>query len=127
MHSLLESCNNLVNIESAAIMEDFLHEMQQIFSESSPYSDTTHIYKLKHLNLCIRKHLVDRPSLAYIVSVIFPNLEEIQVHYIHPKEAESLSFLKNLTSLKSLMVGVVGLEYLKPSLQSIGDYLVTFR
>ena len=139
---LLESCNKLVNIESAT-MEDFLYDMQSVFSETSsfgdtthgymgrrhpPYpEDTTHGYMLKKLNLCIRKHSVNKPSLVHIVSVIFPNLEELQIHYVHPKEAESLKFMKDLVSLRSLMIGVVGLEYLKTTFFSIGMNLVTFR
>jgi len=123
---LLESCNKLVNIESAT-MEDFLYDMQSVFSETSSFGDTTHGYMLKKLNLCIRKHSVNKPSLIHIVSVIFPNLEELQIHYVHPKEAESLKFMKDLVSLRSLMIGVVGLEYLKTTFFSIGMNLVTFR
>ena len=70
---------------------------------------------------------MNKPSLVHIVSVIFPNLEELQIHYVHPKEAESLKFMKDLVSLRSLMIGVVGLEYLKTTFFSIGMNLVTFR
>ena len=106
--------------------------MQAFFSQSSTFSDSidkdiTNSYKLKHLSLCIRKHSVDGPSLAQIVSLIFPNLEEFKIHFVHPEEVHSLKFLKNLHNLRSLMIGVVSLEFIKLGLQTIGINLVTLR
>jgi len=122
---LLESCKSLINIESS-MLEEFLLEQQERFSQQIN-QDSQHGYKLKQLSLCIRNHCDVRPSVGHLVPIIFPNLEEIQIHFVHPKEVDSLGFLNNLHHLHSLMIAVVDLEYLRPALTSIGKNLVTLR
>lgn len=128
---LLENLTNLVSIESS-LMEKFLTSMQELYSHSSIFDatrarDKKNSYKLKSLSLCIRKYSDVRPSISELVSALFPYLEEIQIHHVHPKEVETLMFLKNLHYLQSLMIGGVSLNYIRPGLESMGKNLKTFR
>ena len=128
---LLENFNNLFNIESS-LMEKFLFSMQEFYSHSSIFDaamakEKRNSYKLKSLSLCIRKYSDARPSITELVSALFPYLEEIQIHHVHPKEVETLMFLKNLHYLRSLMIGGVSLNYIRPGLESMGRNLRTFR
>jgi len=128
---LLESLTNLVSIESS-LMEKFLTSMQELYSHSTLFDATVarnkkNSYRLKSLSLCIRKYSDMRPSITELVAALFPYLEKIQVHHVHPKEVETLLFLKNLHYLKSLMIGGVSLNYIRPGLESMGKNLKTFR
>jgi len=128
---LLESLPNLVSMESS-LMEKFLTSMQELYKHSSLFDATkakgkSNCYSLKSLNLCIRKFSDIRPSITELVSTLFPYLEDIQIHHVHPREVETLLFLKNLHFLKSLMIGGVSLNYIRPGLESMGKNLKTFR
>jgi len=128
---LLENFHKLDKIDSP-LMEKFLSSMQEFYGHSSILDaamakEKRNSYKLKSLSLCIRKYSDARPSITEMVSALFPYLEEIQIHHVHPKEVETLMFLKKLHYLQSIMIGGVSLNYLQPGLESMGKNLKTFR
>ena len=116
---LLENLPHLVNVDSS-LMEKFLLSMQHFFQNST---DLGHInncifftnfyltdetggnYKLKTLKLCIRKHTEVTPSIAQLIPILFPNLEDLVIHHVHPREFESLVHLGTLSKLHSFMIG----------------------
>ena len=81
-------------------------------------------YKLSSLKLCIRKYSESRPSIAQLIPLIFPQLEQLVVHHVHPREFESLA---GLTRLSSLTVGSDGLQYISPVLELRGQQLRELR
>ena len=101
---LLEHFPNLINIDSS-LMEKFLLNMQNLFQNSDHNQDNRGSYKLKTLKLCIRKYSEDSPSIAQLIPILFPHLEDLVIHHVHPREFESLSYLKSLKHLKSFMIG----------------------
>ena len=84
-------------------------------------------YKLSSLKLCIRKYSESRPSIAQLIPLIFPQLEQLVVHHVHPREFESLHHLAGLTRLNSLTVGGVGLPFISPVLEVRGQQLRELR
>ena len=84
-------------------------------------------YKLSSLKLCIRKFSESRPSIAQLIPLIFPQLEQLVVHHVHPREFESLHHLAALPRLSSLTVGGVGLQFLCPVLEVRGHQLRELR
>ena len=105
---LLEHFPHLVNIDSS-LMEKFLLSMQtfihQSRSESQDSNSNYGSYQLKTLKLCIRKFSKDLPSIAQLIPTMFPLLEDLVIHHVHPKEFESLVHLRNLPKLHSFMIG----------------------
>ena len=107
---LLENFPHLVNIDSS-LMEKFLLSMQTFFQGSSfietfnTNEASTGCYQLKTLKLCIRKFSEHNPSIAQLIPILFPHLEDLVIHHVHPREFESLVHLKNLPQLKSFMIG----------------------
>ena len=105
---LLEHFPHLVNIDSS-LMEKFLLSMQtfihQSRSESQDSNSNYDSYQLKTLKLCIRKFSEDLPSIAQLIPTMFPNLDDLVIHHVHPREFESLVHLKNLPKLHSFMIG----------------------
>ena len=85
--------------------------------------DTRSSYKLSSLRLCIRKYSEGRPSIAQLIPVIFPHLDHLVIHHVHPREFDSLRHLQDLTRLQSLMVGGVSLEFISPVLEVRGAQL----
>ena len=84
-------------------------------------------YKLSSIKLCIRKYSESRPSIAQLIPLIFPRLEEVVIHHVHPREFQSLAHLAGLTRLTSLTVGGVGLQYISPLLEVRGQQLRELR
>ena len=77
-----------------------------IFSEFDS-SESESSYKLKTLKLCIRKYCETAPSIAQLIPLLFPNLEDLVIHHVHPREFESLMYLRNLSRLQSFMIGKI--------------------
>ena len=129
---LLENFPHLVNIDSS-LMEKFLLSMQSFFHASSiletfnANESSTGCYKLKTLKLCIRKFSEHTPSIAQLIPVLFPHLEDLVIHHVHPREFESLVHLKNLPRLQSFMIGGVQLQHIVPVLQCVGPHLTQLR
>ena len=84
-------------------------------------------YKLSSLKLCIRKYSESRPSIAQLIPLIFPQLDQLVIHHVHPREFESLAHLAGLARLSSLTVGGVGLQYISPVLELRGQQLRELR
>ena len=84
-------------------------------------------YSLSSLKLCIRKYSESRPSIAQLIPLIFPQLDQLVLHHVHPREFESLAHLAGLSRLSSLTVGGVGLQYISPVLELRGQQLRELR
>ena len=84
-------------------------------------------YKLSSLKLCIRKYSESRPSIAQLIPLIFPQLDQLVIHHVHPREFESLAHLAGLSRLSSLTVGGVGLQFISPVLEVRGQQLRELR
>jgi len=128
---LLENCKSLRNIESSLI-EDFLCNVQKLLSNSNlddviNSKDPSTCYKLSNLSLSIKRALGGSPKICQLIGVLFPYLENLQIHHIHSGESDSLGMLSNLKMLKSLMIGGVNMSSLSPCLENIGRNLTAFR
>ena len=101
-------------------------------------------YKLKTLKLCIRKYCETAPSIAQLIPLLFPNLEDLVIHHVHPREFESLKYLRNLSRLQSFMIGKIScsfllflcitillggvqLHHIVPVLERVGNHLTHLR
>ena len=60
------------------------------------------------LKLCIRKFSEQSPSIAELIPLLFPGLEDLVIHHVHPREFQSLQHLRSLHQLKSFMIGELG-------------------
>ena len=95
----------------------------EVVTEALEARDTRSNYKLSSLKLCIRKYSEGKPSIAQLIPVIFPYLDQLVIHHVHPREFESLRHLADLSRLSCLTVGGVSLEFISPVLEVRGRQL----
>merc|ERR1719341_816977 len=124
---LLEYLPRLEELESS-LMEEFLYSMHQFLSSSlekacSPSSSSS--YRLRSLSLCLRRPCPSSsPSLPSLLPLLFPRLEELSFHSLHPSLLPLLPDLSTLPLLTSLLVGGVPLFNLRPLLLPLGPRLL---
>ena len=112
--TILDTCKNLVRLESS-VMEEFL-----LYNQS--FSTICSSYNMRHITLSLKHHHL---SLQTVCS-LFPSLEELKILSVNHKQLQSFNCLTQLDSLRYLVVGSVSLDYLKTSLGYIGYNLVSF-
>jgi len=130
IYLVLENLGNLINLESGEL-EDYLYSMQSFFCKSnlldaalaSPYPKH---FKLRKLCLSLNRFQENKLSIFYVISLLFPELEEIKIHSLHPAEQENLHCLAHLHKLRSLLTGCLPLQTLVPLFSSLGSNLTSF-
>ena len=119
--------NRLEELESS-LMEEFLYSMHHFLSSSSSLMDSSSpssSYRLRSLSLCLRRPCPSsNPSLPSLLPLLFPRLEELAFHSLHPSLLPHLTDLSHLPHLTSLLIGGVPLNNLRPLLLQIGARLL---
>ena len=111
-------------------MEEFLYSMHQFLSSSTSSmekacSASSSSYRLRSLSLCLRRPCPSSsPSLPSLLPLLFPRLEELSFHSLHPSLLPLLPDLSTLPMLTSLLVGGVPLFNLRPLLLPLGPRLL---
>ena len=116
----------LEELESS-LMEEFLYSMHQFLSSSNSSSleKASSSYRLRSLSLCLRRPCSSSsPSLPSLLPLLFPRLEELSFHSLHPSLLPLLPDLSTLPLLTSLLVGGVPLPNLRPLLLPLGPRLL---
>ena len=108
-------------------MEEFLYSMHHFLSSSTLEKACTasSSYRLRSLSLCLRRPCSSSsPSLPSLLPLLFPRLEELSFHSLHPSLLPLLPDLSTLPLLTSLLVGGVPLFNLRPLLLPLGPRLL---
>merc|ERR1719220_3000342 len=88
-------------------------------------SSSSSDYRLRSLSLCLRRPCPSSsPSLPSLLPLLFPRLEELAFHSLHPSLLPHLTDLAHLPHLTSLLIGGVPLNNLRPLLLQIGARLL---